>query len=143
MKEKPVKVEVVINLTEEQQNLIPRPGEVIHVVRPYNVDDDFESSPRPKEKPTVAYSYDDVPVKSSVLSDELDEVRVNGDFTIPLVNRSVKNEKAKIMVFTSETEAKRAYRDLMNVSIELAKERLEYEKQMLEYLEGALEENAH
>jgi hypothetical protein len=143
MKEKTAKVEITINLTEEQKNLIPRPGDVVHIVQPYNVDDEPESSPRPKEKPTVAYSYNDVPVKASVLSDDLDEVLVNGDFRIPLTNRSIKNDKTKIMVFTSETEARSAYRDLMNISIELAKERLEYEKQMLEYLEGALEENAH
>jgi len=142
-----VHVEVSINLTEEEKLLIPRPGEIVYVIQPYCVDDSEEENEtkerNPKLVPILGYSYTKVPVKSSVLTDELDEVRVNGDFRIPLKRKFSPSDRMRTRVFVSESEAKEEYKTLMEAQIRVAKERFDKARNDYEYLVEALEEGNH
>jgi hypothetical protein len=135
--------EVKITLSEEEKSRIPRPGESIYVVEPYPVDDDEDENDQEdvKQKPILAYSYTGVMAKSVVLSDDLDEVRVNGDYVISLKKES--SSSRKLMVFSSEEEALDKYRALMSVSVKEAGRRLKKAQKIADYLEEALDKNHH
>jgi hypothetical protein len=138
--------DVNITLTDEKKSRIPRPGDSIYIVEPYPVDDDDEDAVETygdvKEKPILAYSYTGLLAKAVVLSDDLDSVKINGDFEIPLTKRMIESSK-KQLIFTNEDEARDKYKTLMTISIKEATRRLRKAENIKEYLETALEKMHH
>jgi hypothetical protein len=125
---------------------IPRPGESIFIVSPYPVDDndDLEEDeflPR-KEKTIVAYSYEPVMVKASVLNDSFDEVLVNGDYNIPLYKNNLDSSK-KVLIFTNEEEAEDKWLALTTASIKIAERYTKRANYILDYLKTSKKELHH
>lgn len=137
--------EVKVTLTDEQKSRIPRPGESIYVVEPYPVDDEDEETiglDDVRERPIMAYSFDSLMAKAVVLSDDLDSVKVNGDFVIYL-NKRVTESTKKQMIFSNEEDAKNKYLTLMNISVKENDRRLKKAEDIKQYLETALEKMHH
>lgn len=134
-------VNVKITISEDAKDRIPRPGDSIYVIEPYPVDDDNDPD-EPKEKVIMGYSYAGVMAKSVVLTDELDEVIVNGDYRIPLYKNAGEFNR-KNMTFSKEEEAMEKYRTLMNASIKEAKRRRDRAVKVHDYLEEAMERMHH
>lgn len=127
------------HLSEEIRKLIPRPGDYVYVVQPYDPDDDSESTPdRIEEDAIVAYSIEDRLVTGSVLTPEMDFILINGDFRLPLA-REMKLVKKNIMVYTREDEAYNKWQSLMNVSLNEAKRRRDAAKKVV----GKCENTVH
>lgn len=125
---------------------IPRPGESIFIVSPYPVDDndDLEEDeflPR-KEKTIVAYSYEPVMVKASVLNDSFDEILVNGDYNIPLYKNNLDSSK-KVLIFTNEEEAEDKWLALTTASIKIAERYAKRANYILDYLKTSKKELHH
>jgi hypothetical protein len=142
------KGEVKVTITDEEKNKIPRVGDALYIVAPYpvidkdDVDDEEIFEEDVKEKPIQAYSYDSVMVKATVLTEECDAVRVNGDYLIPLREDSNVPRK-RLLIFTNESEARDKFRTLMNLSIKEASRREKLATKTKEYLETALEKMHH
>ena len=130
---------VKITISDEAKARIPRPGDAIYIVEPYPVDEDEDPT---KEETILGYSYDNVMVKGSVLTDELDEVIVNGEYRIPLYKTN-KDSRKRSMIFATEEEAMEKYRTLMSVSVKEAKLRMEKAEKTYDYLKEALEKMHH
>ena len=126
-------------MAEEALDRIPRVGKSIFIVAPYPADDDEDDE---KEKQIMAYSYTGVVAKAVILNDQNDEVTVNGDYRIPLY-KDVQDTNRKLMVFSSEEEAKDKWRTLMTVSLKEAERRANKAKQIEDYVREALEKMHH
>jgi len=145
--------EVKITFTDEERNRIPRVGDSIYLIKPYPIVTDdmvgdvlngikiLEEDVR--EDTPEAYSYDSLMVKATVLSDELDSVKVNGDYDIPINKNGEISKKRKLLVFTNETEARDKFRALMTVSIKEAERRVKLAENVRNYLDEALEKMHH
>lgn len=125
--------EIKVNFSDEAKNRIPRVGDEIFLISPYPVDDEDDEFTA-KEKPVMGYSYTGVMVKSTVLSDDCEEVLVNGDFKLS-VNKPVSESNKKLIVCAHEEEAKDKYVSLMNASIERANGYFRRAKDILDSLE--------
>jgi|GEM_PF-4803284 len=140
---------ITVSLSDEQKSRIPTPGSSIYVIQPYPVDDDEDdvdgipTRNTIKEAPILAYSYDSVFVKASVLNDDMDVVTVNGDYKIPLVKNTSEYAERKMIVLSNEDEAKSKWRTLMNTSLKEAIRRREIAVKIENYLQTALEEEHH
>jgi len=135
------KVNIRITIPEEAKSRIPRPGDSIYIIEPYPADDEDDEN-ESKEKAIMGYSYAGVMAKSVVLSDELDEVLVNGDYKIPLYKNAGEFNK-RTLTFGNEEEAIDKYRTLMTTSIKEAKRRKDKNANIQSYLEEALEKMHH
>lgn len=140
--------DVNIKLTDEERNRIPRPGDSLYIIQPYpqidpeDIDGNEITEDDVKGKQIMGYSYDSTMVKASVLSDELDEVIVNGDYRIPL-KRNTLDPNKKLMVFTNEEDAKDKYRTLMTVSLNETKRRIELYNNIQNNIQESLEKMYH
>lgn len=133
--------EVKITISDEDKENIPRVGDEIHVISPYPVDEEDDEFTI-KEKPIQGYGFASVMVKSTVLTDDLEEVLVNGDYRLPLRKKNVDNNR-KLIVCVSEQEAKEKFDALSDVSIERAKGYFKRFKEIIDYLEEAKEKVHH
>jgi hypothetical protein len=146
------KGEVKVTISEEAKSKIPRPGESIYVITPYpivtadmvgeDLGDGFEVTEEDvKEDLPEAYSYDSVMVRGSVLTEDCEEVMINGgDYKIPLYEKS---SRKKQLVFNNENEARDKFRTLMNVSVKETARREALHKTLKVYLEESLEKMHH
>lgn len=143
--------ELEITLTEEQKNMIPRPGEMIYIVDRYPVDDNVDlENVKDKEEVAVAFNFTKLPVKSCALDDNNEYVMVNSDYIIPLEKGLHLGSPKKRMVFSSEKEAEERWHTLMKASLRDAEERAkEAEKaadkrrKEREFIANAIEEGYH
>jgi hypothetical protein len=132
--------DVKVTIAEEAKNKIPRVGDSIFVIEPYNADDDAEEDDF-HEKPIKAYSYAPVFVKGTILNDEADEVLVNGDYRIPLYKDTEVNRK--LLVYTNEEKALEKWTTLMTTSLHEAERRTEKAKAVEGYVREALKKVNH
>lgn len=125
-----------LNLTNDMLKRIPRPGECIHVVDKYPVDDDED----PSKKSTIcAYSLTPIVVMSSSLSEDLKKVYVNADIELPLVRKPSFADDSR-EIFADEDEAYERWKELMTASLEVADEYVKNFTQKRNFVKEALKE---
>jgi len=125
-----------LGLSKEMLAKIPRPGESIHVVDKYPVDDDED----PAKKSTIcAYSLTPITVMSSSLSEDLKKVYVNADIELSLVRKPSFAEDSK-EIFADEDEAYKRWEELMEASLEVADEYVKSFTEKRNFVKEALKE---
>jgi hypothetical protein len=129
---------LVITISEELRNRIPRPGDKIHVIQSYPAnDDDEDDEGNVRDEAILAYSYGEKMVMSSVLSEDMETVLVNGDYKFKL-NEDMTLKQGKLLVFTKESDAREKFKSLMNASIAETKRLQKAVKKQVEDLENTL-----
>jgi len=80
--EKEEEINVKLSISEETLQNIPRVGQSMYVIRPYPThdDEDLDERGKIKEDAILAYSYNKQMVSSTALSDDHEELIINGDF---------------------------------------------------------------
>ena len=149
--EKNVTVKVSVNeetgkvsakISKDIVSQIPRPGESLHVIRPYPADDDDEVNGKIKTDAILGWSYNEQMIRSVAITEDNDKVIINGDHFIPLTSDMRLNTE-KIKIFTKEDDAVKEYTELMNASINEARRRKEKYTAIQGFLENSLEKNFH
>jgi hypothetical protein len=127
---------------------IPRPGESIFIMEPYNVvdlddvDGDEITEDDLKGKAIIGYSYAAVMVMASVLADDLQSVLINGDYNIPLYKDSLDSKK-RLLVFANEEKAEDAFHTLMASSLREVERRIKLNENIKKNLEESKEKLFH
>lgn len=135
-------------LSKDVRDKIPRPGDSIYIMEPYNVvaaedvDDEEITEDDLKSKPITGWSYAALMVMASVLSEGLDSVLINGDYNIPLYKDSIDSKK-KMLVFTDEAKAEEAFHTLMAASLKETERRIKLNENIKRNLEESKEKLFH
>jgi hypothetical protein len=125
-----------LGLSKEMLSKIPRPGECIHIVDRYPVNDDED----PSKKGTIcAYSLTPITVMSSSLSEDLKKVYVNADIELSLQRKPSFMEDSK-EIFADEDEAYERWKELMEASLEVAEEYVNDFTEKRNFVKEALKE---
>lgn len=119
---------------------VPKAGSYIQVVQPFPCDEDDVEADEGKESVIMQYAYENIFVKTTAISDDLDEVTINGDYRLPLKG-DLTNKK--VMVFSDESLAIDKWRTLMNSSLKVIEKRLKKYENMKSNVAEALEQKFH
>lgn len=125
-----------LDLTKEQLNRIPRPGESIFLVDRYPVNDDEDAS---RQETICAYSIAPVLVMSASLAEDMKRVYVNADIELSLVKKSSLRDDGR-EIFANEDEAYERWEELMDASLKVATKEYDEAKYKMDFVKKALKE---
>jgi len=142
--------DIKLTISEEVQRGIPRCGDIMYSIQPYPADDeDRLADDEIKEGAILAYSYSKSMIKATALTDDGEQLIINGDIYLPL-KKDMSLRKKNLMVFTKEEDAMDQWKTLTTTSLNAAEELATQLKKAqdkvensIEYLKKALEKGHH